>query len=162
MAASIIHFGADECCRLLILRSVGYTVNDCTSVAKLKSFLEEDGGTDAIVLSEVHAGKARQAVATTRSYTSAPLILFEGPDRLGNESEFDLVIPPLSSPEEWLQRIADTIKQSRALLAKSKLLREQSSLLVEQSAAIRLQSVSERERSARQRLKIEEHLKNSG
>jgi hypothetical protein len=159
MAGNIVHFGTDECRRSLILKSAGYSVDLCTSVVKLALIFKQGSGADAVIVNEIDEGKAKQVITAIRAHSSAPLILFEGPDRHPIPSEFDLIIPPLSSPEQWLQRIAATIERSRALLTQSKLVREQSSLLLSDSAALRQKSASVRERARQERARIDENLK---
>ena len=159
MAANIVHFGIDNCCRLLVLRSAGYTVDDCPSVARLSLIFEQRDGADAVILSDGKRDETREAIEISRSCSSVPIILFESSDNDSDKSVFDLVIPLLSSPGEWLQRIAATIEQSRTLLAQSKLVREQSSLLLSDSAALRQKSALERERAKRERARIDESLR---
>jgi hypothetical protein len=94
--------------------------------------------------------KRVEAATLARSLSVAPLILFE--DALcDDESNFDLVIPPLTFPDVWLREVAATIERSRMLGLKSAAIREQSRWLVKQSEAVREKSLLEREKSVRQR-----------
>ncbi len=112
MQAKIVHFGSDECSRVLVLQGAGYAVSVCgTSIGALKGALLQ-GATDAVIVSEIGTECIQEAVSVSRLLSSAPLVLFE--DVIGTEdtSIFDLTIPPLSSPSEWLREIAQLIANS--------------------------------------------------
>lgn len=46
-----------------------------------------------------------EAILATKSYFDGPLVLFEGRYPDGNEDSFDLCIPNLTDPSDWLPRI---------------------------------------------------------
>ena len=115
MAARVVHFGCDECRRLLVLHMAGYAVDECPSILKLRSVLQEPGQTSAVLFTGQDEKQRKEAVTLARTQSRAPLILFETCNAPGDESDFDLVIPPLTPPQEWLAKIAATIRQRRSI-----------------------------------------------
>lgn len=154
MAARVIHFGADSCNRLLVLEHAGYLVDNCPSIIKLGSALALAREAEAVLVTEDPRASRREAIKLVRSHSAAPLILFQTVGSTFDEPDFDLVIPVLTPPREWLEKIAVTIEHSRALVAEAKFTRVQSTILRQESGVARQKSVFERERSARQRSKI--------
>jgi hypothetical protein len=108
----VLHFGTDDCNRLLVLRSVGYSVNLCPTVEEFHSLMQKRTGADAILVAGVPVRERRQVVTLTRERSHAPLVLFNTSYDYADEGKFDLVIPPLTRPEEWLRKIAATIDQA--------------------------------------------------
>ena len=156
MAARIVHFGADNCCRLLVLEHAGYEIDHCSSVVKLGLALTTEREADAVVITEDPEAPRREAIALVRSRCAAPLILFQTAGSGYEESDFDLVIPALTSTHEWLEKIGAIIERSRSMMADSKSVSEQSAALRQKAAAARLKSALEHERLVRQRSKIDE------
>jgi len=111
MAARVVHFGCDVCRRLLVLHMAGYAVDDCPSILNLRSALLDSRQTDAVVFSTQDEAERKEAITLARSESSAPLILFETSNGPSDEANFDLVIPPLTPPQEWLAKLAATIEQ---------------------------------------------------
>ena len=155
MAGTLIHFGADRCSRMLILSSVGYLTNGCESLTQFSQLLQERTDTQAILLAESSRRERRQAVTLARSYSVAPLILFDDLNTGEGEKEFDLVIPPLTRPEEWLDKIAATIAQSRALIQDSAAIRDRSQSLVTETKLLGQKSALERRRAREARAHID-------
>ena len=118
MAATLVHFGADECARLLVLQRAGYAVESCgTSLGMLASQVER-GDIAAVAVTEDGPMPCDEAIALARE-TNAPLILFAGVDKRCDPSRFDLVIASGTSVEEWLQRVRDRIEASQAIRERS-------------------------------------------
>ncbi len=115
MAARVVYFGCDECRRVPVLHMAGYAVADCPSILKLRSVLQEPGQTSAVLFTGRDEKERKEAVTLARAQSCAPLILFETCNAPGDESDFDLVIPPLTPPQEWLAKIAATIQQRRPI-----------------------------------------------
>jgi len=155
MAVRVLHFGKDNCNRLLVLRSVGYAVDTCRTVEEFHSVLQKGAGADVILVTTGPARERRQVITLARERSHAPLVLFSTCYDYADEAEFDLVIPPLTHPEEWLRKIAGLIEQSRALSAMSTAIRERSALLRRDSEIVRLKSMIERQKSATARAKAE-------
>jgi hypothetical protein len=167
MAARIVHFGSDSCNRLIVLQNAGYVLEDCLYLPNLSSALQVGDDPAAVVMSEAReVARRRDAITLVRSRSLAPLILFQSHTYTDDEPEFDLVIPVLTPPKEWLEKIAATIERSRSLLSDSRSIRQQSAFLVRESSAIRQESVLERQRSVRARSNAEnliaDALKKSG
>jgi hypothetical protein len=150
MAARILHFGTDECNRIILLRNAGYAIDTCPSLVTLDSALQDRLEPDAVVIPGVVPTPARHdAVTLVHSRSSAPLVLFESGKCCPDEFEFDLVIPTFTPPEEWLQTISQIVEASRALHAQSISIRERSAKLTRESTAFRQLSAFECRRSAR-------------
>jgi hypothetical protein len=158
-ADRVLHFGPDICNRLLVLRGVGYVVDDCLSVKEFGSALQESADHRVILLAESSKKERRDALAIARSLSLAPIILFDNLNTGESEKDFDLVIPPLTRPEEWLEQVAARIAEFRTLLANSAEMPERSLLLRRRCETLRQKSVSERRRSAQERARIEKTIR---
>ena len=113
MAASVVHFGDDVCFRLPVLRSAGYTVAECDSLEMLTAALARNP--DAVLLEAEPLAPMRDAAVLVRSSSRAALILFCNETGRPVPDEFDLVIPSLTAPEQWLDKIAALLQQSRTM-----------------------------------------------
>jgi hypothetical protein len=111
IAAKLLHFGADDCNRLLVLRSVGYAVELCPTVEEFHPALQKRPDADAVLFRATSERESCQAVRLAREHSNAPLVLFNTCYAYADEDQFELVIPPLTRPEEWLREIAGVIKQ---------------------------------------------------
>lgn len=149
MATSFIHFGEDLCFRLPVLESAGYSVAECHSIELLSAALGQNP--EAVLLGEEPKVLAEAAAILTRSRSAASLILFRSEVDSFTAGDFDLIIPSLTSPEEWLSEIADLLQRSRTIRAESQTLLRASSSLREDSAAVRKAVTEERARSIRER-----------
>ena len=98
IAARVLHFGTDDCNRLLVLRSVGYSVDLCPTVEEFHSLMQKRTGADAILVAGVPVRERRQVVTLTRERSHAPLVLFNTSYDYADEGKFDLVIPPSHAP----------------------------------------------------------------
>jgi hypothetical protein len=113
MAANwIAHFGADTHYRLAVLTRAGYSVEKCNSPAQLHALLTGIRIVDAVIVSEGDGDTPYDAISLTRSNSTIPLILFQSGNPHYDEAEFDLIVPVLTQPREWLNKVA-------ALLARS-------------------------------------------
>jgi hypothetical protein len=144
----IIHYGVDDCHRVPVLQFAGYSIADCrSSIAQLRAALQSTEYTGAVVMTEIEDLAPQRAVSIARSASTAPLVLFPGRASSIFESEFDLVIPALTPPEQWLSDMAALIERCFALRARSLGLRAQSAYLRQQAAQARQKSQRERTRS---------------
>ena len=157
MAARILHYGQDPCHRLFVLRSAGYSVGQCGSVTQLRAALLSEE-TDAVVITDCPSPASPDAVDVTRSQSSARLILFRDTNADTREEDFDLIIPALTPPAQWLNDIAILIEQSRAIRDRSSRLIQKSRTLTLESAAVGGESQRERARSVRMRSPSAEEL----
>src|SRR6266700_231459 len=122
VAVRVIHFGVDDCHRLKVLRSAGYTVRECSNLLQLQASLLEDGEAEAVFMSEGAGMPPEAAVLLTRTLSPAPLVLFKGPNGHCNESGFDLVVQTLTPPDAWLEELDALVAQSREIRADAQLL----------------------------------------
>src|SRR6516162_3038197 len=134
LGGRIIYYGTDDS-RLQTLRSAGYIVQNCTSLSEFRWILYSGGRADAVAFTEA-VGKAPQTVMSLARGGHSPLVLFQCRTPHYDESEFNLVVPMLTSAEEWLGDIASLIGNTRTLLQRSSELQSTSRLLCKEAAAI--------------------------
>lgn len=140
MSATLVHFGQDECARLMVLARAGYTVESCgTSLPKLTAQLRR-GDVLAVAVTEDVPVECEKVVALTRAATKAPLILFAGVHKQCHASDFDLIIHPGVHVHEWLHWVQKMIENSRAVRAESVSTRAASTELRESSEEMREQT----------------------
>jgi hypothetical protein len=149
MATCVVHFGDDVCFRLPVLKSAGYSVTECYSVELLSAALSQNP--EAVLLEEEPGLPTEAAAVLTRSCSAASLILFRSEVDRFTSGDFDLVIPSLTPPEEWLGEVAALILRSRSLHVHSQTLREESASLRQDVAAVRKAVSEEREPYSRER-----------
>jgi hypothetical protein len=126
MAARVVCFGADDCNRSLVLRNVGYQVDRCPSLIEFRTLIRERADADAVLVTERPTADRRQVVTLTREHSRARLVLFDNSYDDTDEGAYDLIVPPLTPPREWLREIADLIERSQNSFAASTAIREQS------------------------------------
>ena len=76
MPARVIHFGPDDCHRLMVLQSAGYAVEECEYLAQMRGQLAEGAAVDAMLVSDGDGVSLREVVAVARANSSLPVILF--------------------------------------------------------------------------------------
>jgi hypothetical protein len=146
MAANIVYFGVDTCHRLPVLMRSGYTVENCYSALQLEAVFDSSCPAEAVLMTD-HKGKLPQdAITLTRSRSVAPLILFRDSNRSYAETAFDLVVPSLTPPGQWLEQVALLLEESRVLRAKSELLRAESRMLQHEAILLQRDAAELRER----------------
>jgi hypothetical protein len=145
--ARILQFGEDNCHRSTVLEGAGYSVEKCHSITEFGRQLRSLPSLDAVVITEQGEGATLEAIEVAKSGSSLPVILFANADDAYADSKFDLVIPVLTSPTNWLAKIAETIERSRVLRDESQRLRNQAIQLRSESAEVRWKSEMERARS---------------
>jgi len=112
MAIRIVLLGSDRFNRVAALRSKGYAVDECYSVAELHSSLVGVLPTDAIAIAESDAAVIDSATSLARAISAAPLILFENGAQHPNPGEFDLLIPANAAEQHWLSDIAQLVART--------------------------------------------------
>jgi len=147
MGVRIVHYGVDDCHRVPVLKFAGYSIADCQSIAQLHAALQSTLMAGAVVMSEIDDLAPRRAVSIVRTISTAPLVLFPGRASSILEPEFDLVIPALTPPEQWLGEMAELIDRYFANRIRSQALKAQSAALREQAAWARDKFHQERLRS---------------
>lgn len=116
MLARVIHFGPDDCHRLMVLRSAGYAVEDCETLLQLGMSLSAGGSADAVLMSDGVGVSPQEAAAVARTYSNLPLILFRSTNRSYEDSGFDLVVHTLTPPEVWLNDVDALIERTRGTM----------------------------------------------
>ena len=129
MPARVIHFGPDDCHRLMVLRRAGYSVEDCPSLCELRLSLETGDAPDAVLLSDGDGFSPHEALTLARTHSPSPLILFRSTNQTYEHRGFDLVVPCLTAPEVWLDDVD-------ALIAKRRAARPSPSHAIQESHAI--------------------------
>lgn len=119
LAPTIVYFGRDNCFRLPILRSAGYTVETCDSLDQLAILASK---AEVVTLGEKPEVPIREVLALTRARSRAPVILFRNDSEAAIPKGIDLLIPALTAPEDWLKQIAGLLQQSRTRRAESPVL----------------------------------------
>jgi len=114
MTARVIYFGSDDCHRIMVLRSAGYTVEECSSLVQLRASLAAGEPADAVVTSDNDGVSPHEAAAIVREHLSLPVILFRNTNMAYEDSKFDLVVQCLTPPEVWLSDVDALIERSRA------------------------------------------------
>ncbi len=155
MIGNIVHFGHDVCFRLPVLRSAGFNVAQCSSIERFSLVL--DWSPDAVLVAEEPRLLIDKAVSLARLRSTAPLIHFHEPVAASRVDQFDLIIPSLTPPEEWLLRVSTLIEESRILRQQATAIRLGASSLQTESAEVRTVFRERLSRSIRQRTeKIED------
>lgn len=111
--ADILYVGADTCCRIPVLERSGLTVYRAEGLipAILNVFAAREYFS-AITFNTDVLELPRKMVSVTRSLSAAPLILFENLYVYPDKSDFDLIVPPLTTASRWLKQLHDLIKAS--------------------------------------------------
>jgi hypothetical protein len=110
MSRKLLTFGYDACHRWAVLRVAGFTVHACQSIGELRERLMTSRDVDAVVMVEDIVSIPQEAILAAKSYFDGPLVLFEA--RLQKEFRdcFDLCVPILTGPSEWLPQIEALIE----------------------------------------------------
>ena len=156
MAAHVLHIGMDDCHRVAVLRSVGYRVDECASLLQLATALEGPKGADAVFLTESDSIPPEQAISLAREHSEAPVILFRRSTYGTSDDDFDLVIPPLTAPEKWLQEVRSLLDWSRMGRVQAQAITDQSRTLRKETSMVRRDSERERGRAQRERARNSE------
>ncbi len=112
MAVRIVHFGSDTFNRVAALKSVGYSVDECNSLAQLHAFLVGILPTDAVTITENDGTVPDHAISLIRAISAAPLILFRDENDHFKRAEIDLIVPSDAIADQWLSDIAELIAHS--------------------------------------------------
>jgi hypothetical protein len=156
MAARVIHFGPDDCHRLMVLRSAGFAVDGCMSLTQFRSSLVSGNHAEAVLLSDGDGFSPEEAAVLARCCSSAPVVLFSGTNRTYEGAAFDLIVHSLTPPEVWLHEVDALIAKSRLRGGNLLDLSRKSARLLEESSLVANKARSERTRS------VQELARNSG
>ncbi len=122
-AARVLHFGDDASHPLQVLRAEGYAVDSCASLQQMVSRLRTAQDIDLVCISEEPWCTAEAAVAVARAFSRAPLVLFRANYRSYVQRGWDLEVLPLTSPELWLDEVAELLAIHSQNMAASKMSR---------------------------------------
>ena len=119
MSLKILTFGYDACHRWAVMRLAGFRVDECESIRDFRQKLMASTDVDAVIMVQDIVSIPPEAIIAAKSYFDGPLVLFESRCGAENEHVFDLRVPNLTEPSEWLQRIQAVIgNYTRARSAK--------------------------------------------
>jgi FixJ family two-component response regulator len=110
----ILHFGINDRYRIMVLRSVGYLVHQCSSPEELLRFSESGMHIDLICVSGDPESPPVEALAVAKRKCDALVALFRGTSRTCS-FDFDLVIENLTLPAKWLGDIKAILAASMEL-----------------------------------------------
>jgi hypothetical protein len=113
MGARIIHFGPDDCHRLMVLRTAGYSIDDCRSLIQLRDCLCSGAAAEALLMSDTAGAEPCEAAELAKVYASIPVILFRSNNLSYEESGVDLVVHCLTPPDVWLSEVSSLIEKNR-------------------------------------------------
>jgi len=113
MVAKAIHFGVDDCYRVLVLQRAGYDVKQSPSLDALIMALQNQRHVAAVFISEGDRRSTERAADLVRRFSPARVILFRTSQRAIDERKFDRVYATLTPPENWLLATAEFIRISR-------------------------------------------------
>jgi len=116
MPARVIHFGPDDCHRLMVLESAGYAVENCDCLAELPRALADSAEVDAVLVSEGNGVSVLDVVAMARAHSSVPVIVFRTTNLAYEDSGVDLVVHCLTPPDIWLNDVETLIEKTRTTL----------------------------------------------
>jgi hypothetical protein len=114
MSRKLLTFGYDACHRWAVLRLAGFTVHACQSIGELRDQLITSRDLDAVLMVEDIVSIPPEAIVAAKSYFDGPLVLFETRPQPQQTSAFDLAIPALTAPNEWLALIESTIQKTHS------------------------------------------------
>jgi len=112
MSRKILTFGYDACHRWAVLRLAGFTVHACESIGELRERLIRRGHVDAVVMVEDIVSIPQEAITAAKSYFEGPLVLFEARAQSRQRESFDLCVPALTSPYDWIAQIEALIDRA--------------------------------------------------
>lgn len=123
--ATILHIGEDLCQRIPVMETAGFVVLQSEiSVPAIRGAFEVGDDFCAVVFHSDISAPPQPTVRQIRRFSEAPFVLFENPAVSCDQSDFNLVIPPLTPPSIWLQKLTELIQSSRELCESSALLRQ--------------------------------------
>lgn len=130
---SLIHYGIDQNFRIPLLTRSGFDVTEGDSLPSFTQLLKLSAF-DAILLAKA---PTPTLIRTSRRLSCAPLIYFAADQSHPDDARFDLVIEPLTPPDEWIESVRGLLYESRRIVAKSAQLREETLRLRAESTAAR-------------------------
>jgi hypothetical protein len=114
MSRKLLTFGYDACHRWAVLRVAGFTLHACQSISELRERLMVARDVDAVVMVEDIVSVPPEALLYAKAYFDGPLVLFEARFQSNYRDSFDLCVPILTGPSEWLPQIEAVIEKDRS------------------------------------------------
>lgn len=144
MGTALLHLGGDLCSRIAVLNRAGYKVVEPGSGSDDHELRE---GIAAILVNE--DGIAAESVTPEAVDPDhvLPRILFKSLYAVVSPETYDLVVPNLSSPSDWLPKIQELITKSLEIRAQAQAIQQESATLRESSRRLREESQLVREES---------------
>lgn len=143
--ATILHIGEDICQRIPVMKTAGFAVFESPcSIPAIHTAFDREEDYSAVVFHNDIAAVLEDTVREARDLSDAPLVLFQNPTIICDDGEFDLVIPALTPPDIWLEKLRELIQTSREICEDSHQLRQECAVIQSQSRALRLRSVRNR------------------
>lgn len=96
-----------------VLRCAGYAVDECRSVPELADCLRAEVGADLVCIADAWNSPAEGALALARGLSMAPIVLFRSSDHNYIQHDWDLEIPPLTHPSDWLAKVEGLLAGAR-------------------------------------------------
>lgn len=97
--------------RARVLRSAGYDVAECRSLAELVTQLRSEPNADLVCVAEGINNPADGALALARSLSSGRIVLFRTSVHHYIHPSWDLQVEPLTHPRAWLEEIATLLRR---------------------------------------------------
>lgn len=109
----ILFVGDDLCARINVLEHVGYTV--ITSVCNADSLRDAFAAKqfDAVIFNCFPEPPSRMLLDLCHTLSRAPLVIFADHQSSFHVRDFEVVVPNLCGPREWLSQLAAAIAFNR-------------------------------------------------
>ena len=109
----VLFVSEDLCSRTAVLATVGYQVlcSECDATAVVDALLQTP--VDAVLFHCDPKPPSHLILAATRAATDAPVVLFARGSSSYNEDEYDVIVPALCSPGEWLPPLTEAVALHR-------------------------------------------------
>ena len=114
MSRKLLTFGYDACHRWAVLRVAGFTLHACQSISELRERLIASTDVDAVVMVEDIVSIPQEALLYAEAYFEGPMVLFEARFQSSYRDSFDLCVPILTGPSEWLLQIEALIEKDHS------------------------------------------------
>ena len=89
----------------------GFKVHECESIRELRQRRMDPANVDAVIMVEDIVSIPLEVITASKSYSHGPIILFESQYLDSDKNLFDLRVPNLTAPCDWLQQIESVINE---------------------------------------------------
>lgn len=110
---TVLFVGTDVCARTPVLQSAGYTVlqSECDASTVVDTLVQSP--VDAVLFHCDPEPPSHLIISAARAASDAPIVLFARHSADYNEADYDLLLPPICSPTEWLPLLDELIESHR-------------------------------------------------